>query len=268
MFELNSLEHVQSFPTTPLSKHLKWLRTNAGLSQRELADWMNAEAIKNKDNTGEEPELKITKHTISYVECGKCDPSDYILGLYSAALGIPLEHILYYDTRFPEKKLKSLLAKDPNWAHILNELIRQADTGAVPANAMSLLRPDEDPFYEDEIVNWNARRFSQLDILPPKMQKLVLSIKAAYEYEEFTDKYMIHIDAICNNATKGQIVLLEDNYPGDWDICDGSEVPYMPAALRAVYDANILDIAEDIKNCDNRPTTVIINGNGTIKYND
>lgn len=268
MFELNSLEHVQSFPTTPLSKHLKWLRTNAGLSQRELADWMNAAAEQNKLNNGEEPELKITKHTISYVECGKCDPSDYILGLYSAALGIPLELILYYDTRFPEKKLRALLAKDPTWAHILNELIRQADAGAVPVHAMSLLRPDEDPFYEDEIVNWNARRFSQLDILPPKMQKLVLNIKDVYEYEEFTEKYMIHIDAVCNNTTKGQIVLLEDKYLGDWFVCDGSEEPYMPTALRAVYDANILDIAEHIKNCDNYPTAVIINGDGTIKYND
>lgn len=268
MFELNSLEHVQSFPTTPLPKHLKWLRTNAGLSQRELADWMNAAAEQNKLNNGEEPELKITKHTLSYIERGICDPSDYVLGLYSAALGIPLEHILYYDTRFPEKKLKALLAKDPGWAHILNELIRQADTGAVPATAMSLLRPDEDPFYEDEIVNWNARRFSQLDILPRKIQKLVLSINAVYEYEEFTDKYMIHIDAACNDTTKGQIVLLEDKYLGDWRICDGSEEPYMPDALRAIYDANILDIAEYIKNCDKRPTTVIINGDGTIRYND
>jgi transcriptional regulator with XRE-family HTH domain len=268
MFELSSLEHVQSFPTKPLSKHLKWLRNNAGLSQRELADWMNAAAEQNKLNNGEEPELKITKHTISYVECGKCDPSDYILGLYSAALGIPLEHILYYDTRFPEKKLRALLAKDPNWAHILNEIIRQADTGAVPVHAMSLLRPDEDPFYEDEIVNWNARRFSQLDILPPKMQKLVLSIKAVYEYEEFTDRYMIHIDAVCNNTTKGQIILREDKYPGDWNICDGSSEPYMPAALKAVYDANILTIAGHIKDCDYRPTTVIITGDGNIRYSD
>ena len=175
MFELNSLEHVQSFPTEPLPKHLKWLRTNAGLSQRELADWMNAAAEQNKLNNGEEPELKITKHTLSYIERGICDPSDYILGLYSAALGIPLEHILYYDTRFPEKKLKALLAKDPGWAHVLNEIINSAEHGAIPVGTMNLLHPEGPEFYEEEIIEHNRKTFESLDRLPPKAQMVELS---------------------------------------------------------------------------------------------
>lgn len=266
MFELNSLEHVQSFPTKPLSKHLKWLRTNAGLSQRELADWMNAAAEQNKLNNGEEPELKITKHTISYVECGKCDPSDYILGLYSAALGVPWEDILYYDTRFPEKKLRALLAKDPNWAHVLNEIADSAEYGAVPVGTMNLLHPKGPKYYEEDIVKHNKHMFESMDELPAQAQTLILTDIDIIEYEEFSDRHMVTATVACCNRAYGKLTYFEEKYPGDWVCSEDSELPYMPVVIAAVFDCNIDDIMVQLVEDDSKYKAVHIYGNGVIDY--
>lgn len=266
MFELSSLSNAKTFYTKPLSTYLRELRKRENLSQRELADWMNAEALKNKDNTGEEPELYVTKHTISYVECGKCDPSDFILGLYSAALGVPLEDILHYDTRFQEKKLRALLAKDPGWAHVLNDIINSAEHGAVPVGTMNLLHPEGPEFYEEEIIEHNRKTFEALDRLPPKAQIVELSNIDVFEYEEFSDKHMVTATVTCSNRTYGNLTWLEDKYPGDWVPAEADKLPYMPTVVAAVFDCNIDDIMTQLVEADGRYKAVQIYGNGYITY--
>lgn len=254
---------IQSVPDLPLHLYLRHLRLKENISFQVLADWLTAESFRNQLNN-EEAAIKIARYNIYAWEVHKCDPPDEVLGLYSAALGIPMEEFEKRDTRFPKEKVKALFDIDPCWMHVITALLDLAKNGNTPIDIMQRLFPETE-FAKESDLKQAKREEDQRDRLDPRDQIIVLKDIASYELEEFSDRYMVEFAVSVDQTHWYCVTYFEEDYPGDWVMDSDTRLPRFPFMADEVYHKNLDQILQRIKDTPNL-NKIIINGTGDIDY--
>lgn len=263
MTDIINTAEVQSVPDLPLHLYLKQLRLNEDISFRVLAKWLTAESYRNHVNNGDKA-VKIEHYSIYAWETHKCDPPDEVLGLYSAALGIPMEEFEKRDTRFPKEKVKALFDMDSCWMHVITALLDLAKNGNTPIDIMQRLFPETE-FAKESDLKQAKQEEEQRDKLDPKDQIIVLRDIDSYEIEEFSDRYQVDFAISVDQIHWEYVSYFEEDYPGDWMMDSETRLPRFPSLAAETYHNNIDQILQRIKDTPNL-NKIIIDGTGDIYY--
>ena len=252
---------VQSVPDLPLHLYLRHLRLNENISFQTLANWLTAASFRNQINNGEAA-IEIARYNIYAWEVHKCDPPDEVLGLYSAALGIPMEEFEKRDTRFPKEKVKALFDIDPHWMHVITMLLDLAKNGNTPIDIMQRLFPETE-FAKESDLKQAQHEEEQRDKMDPKDQIIVLKDFDSYEIEEFSDRYQVDFAISVDQIHWEYVSYFEDDYPGDWMMDSETRLPRFPFLAAETYHNNIDMLLQRIKDTPNL-NKIIIYGTGDI----
>lgn len=263
MADIIDTTEVQSVPDLPLHLYLRHLRLKENISFQTLADWLTAASFRNQLNNGESA-IKVARCNIYAWEIHKCDPSDEILGLYSAALGIPMEEFEKRDTRFPKEKVKALFDIDPDWMHVITMLLDLAQNGNTPIDVMQRLFPETE-FAKESDLEQVRKEEEQRDKLDPKDQIIVLKDFDSYEIEKFSDRYQVDFAISVDQIHWEYVSYFEDDYPGDWMMVSETRLPRFPFLAAETYHNNIDLLLQQIKDTPNL-NKIIIYGTGDIDY--
>lgn len=111
-----------------LGERIKELRTNEGLSLRQLAH-----------------KIRKSAPFISDVELGRRFPSDDVLSDIAKLLKVPYDELKNYDTRDSLSALKKMVASDPRWGFALRTAVEKSQSGQLdPEDLLRKLNQKKD----------------------------------------------------------------------------------------------------------------------------
>lgn len=274
MLKLYNTKKCRMIPTRHLGKFLRDKRKEMNLSRKELASWLEGISKRLEEEEGIESR-EFYDQDIDMFESGKTRISDATLGLFAEALGIPWDELMERDTRLKHKDMIKLCKATPGWAVVFNKLL-ELTTVISPEEAMNRIMQEEDRAFSEEIILANREYEHQLDQIPIEQQIIRITGIDATTYEDYeTDKpYKVVGFYIEFGNTVKRIGYHVSNIYYDEPECVWEEgfdeddevvLPYLPPAIRKVYEDNIEEIVATLHEKYDIEM-VVIRGTGEIEY--